>query len=97
MTSTNGSARGDDIKWNRRAWAPSKKVLKRPVTFIRLFLVDDHAVLRNGLRLLLSSQPSLRVVGEAGGGEDLLAQLAQTPADVVRTSSSFDSTRGKQA
>lgn len=30
---------------------------------IRLFLLDDHAVLREGLRLLLSAEPDLRVVG----------------------------------
>jgi DNA-binding NarL/FixJ family response regulator len=49
----------------------------------RLFLVDDHAVLRAGLRLMLHGQPNLAVVGEAGSGEGLLAQLAQTEADVV--------------
>lgn len=50
---------------------------------IRLFLLDDHAVLREGLRLLLTAEPDLRVVGEAGRGGELLAQLAQAPADVV--------------
>lgn len=50
---------------------------------IRLFLLDDHAVLRQGLRLMLTSEPDLLVVGEAGRGGELLAQLARTPVDVV--------------
>jgi DNA-binding NarL/FixJ family response regulator len=50
---------------------------------IRIFLVDDHAVLRTGLRALLADQPSLQVVGEAGNGLELLSQLPTTPTDVV--------------
>jgi len=50
---------------------------------IRIFLVDDHALVRAGLRLLLSSQPDLTIVGEAGNGLELLAQLPTTPTDVV--------------
>ena len=50
---------------------------------IRLFLVDDHAVLRFGLRTLFQQDPTLQVVGEAENGEQLLAQLPATPCDVV--------------
>ena len=50
---------------------------------IRLFLVDDHPVLRDGLRALFQQDPSLQVVGEAENGEQLLAQLPATPCDVV--------------
>ena len=50
---------------------------------IRVFLVDDHQVVRSGLRLLLEAQPDLEVVGEAGNGLELLAQLPTTPTDVV--------------
>jgi DNA-binding NarL/FixJ family response regulator len=53
------------------------------MAMIRLFLVDDHAVLREGLRLMLSSHTYLQVVGEAGSSEELLARLPHTPADVV--------------
>lgn len=49
----------------------------------RVFLVDDHAVLREGLRALLADEPDLTVVGEAADGQHLLDQLATTPADVV--------------
>lgn len=50
---------------------------------IRVFLVDDHHIVRSGLHLLLSAQPDLEVVGEAGDGLELLAQLPATPTDVV--------------
>ena len=50
---------------------------------IRLFLADDHAILRAGLRALFEQEPSLQVVGEAESGEQLLAQLPATPCDVV--------------
>ena len=50
---------------------------------IRLFIVDDHAILRDGLRMLFQQEASLQVVGEAESGEQLLAQLPTTPCDVV--------------
>jgi len=50
---------------------------------IRLFLVDDHAILREGLRVLFKQEGALQVVGEAENGEQLLAQLPTTPCDVV--------------
>lgn len=49
----------------------------------RLFLVDDHTVLRHGLRALFEQDTTLHVVGEAENGEHLLAQLPTTPCDVV--------------
>ena len=50
---------------------------------IRVFLTDDHVVLRSGVRSLLSGHEGLEVVGEASNGLELLAQLPDTPADVV--------------
>ncbi|MGI4871878.1 MAG: response regulator [Janthinobacterium lividum] len=50
---------------------------------IRIFLVDDHAIVRDGLRAVLSAQPQLEVVGEAANGQELLAQLPTVPTDVV--------------
>jgi len=50
---------------------------------IRLFLVDDHTVLRDGLRALFQQEAELQVVGEAENGGQLLAQLPATPCDVV--------------
>lgn len=49
----------------------------------RIALVDDHTLFRNGLRGLLERRKGYRVVGEAGGGEEFLAQLDTLEADVV--------------
>ncbi len=50
---------------------------------IRLFLVDSHAIVRNGIRALLADEADLVVVGEAGHGQELLERLPTVPADVV--------------
>ena len=50
---------------------------------IRLVLVDDHAILREGLRTLFQQEAARQGVGEAENGEQLLAQLPATPCDVV--------------
>lgn len=50
---------------------------------IRLLLVDDQALFREGLRMLFSAQPDLEVVGEAGDGEEALRQAARLRPDVV--------------
>jgi len=50
---------------------------------VRILLVDDHAVLRAGLRALLEAEPGFQVVGEAGTGEDGVRLAGQTRPDVV--------------
>jgi two-component system response regulator NreC len=50
---------------------------------IRVLLVDDHAVLRSGLRLLLGREPGLEPVGEAGTAEDAVRSLPRLRPDVV--------------
>jgi DNA-binding NarL/FixJ family response regulator len=50
---------------------------------IRLLIVDDQALFREGLRTLLSVQPGLEVAGEAGNGEEALRQAASLQPDVV--------------
>jgi DNA-binding NarL/FixJ family response regulator len=42
---------------------------------LRVFLADDHAVLRAGLRLLVEAQPDLVVVGEAGDGQEAVERV----------------------
>ncbi len=54
-----------------------------PSAPIRLLLCDDHAMVRAGLRALLSSTDGIEVVGEAGSGEEALAMAAQVRPDVV--------------
>ncbi len=50
---------------------------------IRILLVDDDALIRAGLRLLLETQDDFCVVGEAGDGEIALQQVAALQPDVV--------------
>ena len=50
---------------------------------IRVLLVDDHAVLRDGLRLYLSMQPEIEVVGEAADGDEALAKVEALKPEVV--------------
>lgn len=50
---------------------------------IRVMLVDDHAMVRKGVRLFLATQPDLEIVGEASSGEEGLALLAELVPDVV--------------
>ena len=50
---------------------------------ITVFLADDHAVVRNGLRVLLDSQPDIRVVGGAADGRDAVRQVAELRPDVA--------------
>ncbi|HYX91763.1 MAG TPA: response regulator transcription factor [Myxococcaceae bacterium] len=50
---------------------------------IRVFLVDDHPVVREGLRMLLATSDDLKVVGGASSVQEALAALALSPADVV--------------
>lgn len=50
---------------------------------IRLLLVDDQMIIRQGLRSLLETKPDLEVVGEAGNGQDAIAQVEALHPDVV--------------
>jgi two-component system response regulator NreC len=50
---------------------------------IRLVLVDDHEVVRTGLRMLLENEPDLEIVGEASSGEQALTLAAELQPDVL--------------
>lgn len=50
---------------------------------IKIVVVDDHPVVRDGLRGMLDGQSDLEVVAEAGDGRDALAQVARHGPDVV--------------
>lgn len=54
-----------------------------PAHTIRVVLVDDHALVRQGFRRLLEDESDIQVVGEAGSGPDALAVLRTTQPDVV--------------
>ena len=50
---------------------------------IRLMLVDDHEVVRSGLRMLLEGEPDVEIVGEFGLAKEALASLERLKPDVV--------------
>jgi len=50
---------------------------------IAVMLVDDHAVVRMGFRLLIEAEPDMRVVAEAESGEDAVRSIEEARADVV--------------
>ena len=50
---------------------------------IRVFLADDHAVIRDGLRYLLEAQGDMTVVGDAADGRQAVRQVQQVSPDVV--------------
>ncbi|MFE0151089.1 response regulator [Nonomuraea sp. NPDC059007] len=50
---------------------------------IRLLIVDDHPIVREGLHAAFSKQPDFTVVGEAGDGEEAIERIATLRPDVV--------------
>jgi DNA-binding NarL/FixJ family response regulator len=50
---------------------------------IRILVVDDHAILREGICSLLERQEDMQVVGEAANGEEALARVAELKPDLV--------------
>lgn len=50
---------------------------------LRVVLVDDEALVRSGLRLLLSNAPDIEVVAEASNGRDAVATVLDAQPDVV--------------
>ncbi len=50
---------------------------------IRVFLVDDHLMMREGIRWLLEKTPDIEIVGEAGDGVEAVVGVEQLAPDVV--------------
>ncbi|KAF1688079.1 two-component system response regulator UvrY [Pseudoxanthomonas broegbernensis] len=50
---------------------------------IRVFLVDDHALVRTGLRMILSAETGIEVIGEAESGEEALPMVRRLKPDVI--------------
>lgn len=62
-----------------------------------ILLADDHSVLRSGLKLLLESQPDLRVVGEASSGLEALELAGKLQPDLILLDLSMPSLGGLDA
>ena len=50
---------------------------------IRVYVVDDHALVRAGMRMILSAEADIEVVGEAESGEDALPEIRALKPDIV--------------
>jgi len=50
---------------------------------IRVYITDDHQIVRRGIRQLLSTEPGIEVVGEASNGKDAIADMDKVKPDIV--------------
>jgi len=64
---------------------------------LRIFLADDHAVLRDGLKALVNAQPDMEVVGEADNGRTACQKARELLPDVVVMDISMPEMNGAQA
>ncbi len=64
---------------------------------IRLFLADDHAVLRAGLKALLNAEADMEVIGEAADGVGCVAQVSQLHPDVLLLDINMPNCNGLEA
>lgn len=53
------------------------------VSKIRILIADDHAVIRQGIRVLLEKEPDIEVVAEAGDGQDALEKYKDIQPDIL--------------
>lgn len=61
---------------------------------IRLLLVDDHVLFREGVSRLLATEPEFEVAGQCGGAAEALAILAQRPIDIILLDYDLESETG---
>src|SRR5215813_4703885 len=67
------------------------------VEYINILLVDDHSVVRQGVRAFLEAQPDLVVIGEAASGEEAIQLVAERAPDVVLMDLSMPGMSGIEA
>jgi DNA-binding NarL/FixJ family response regulator len=71
--------------------------MNMPTSIIRIMLVDDHPLVRDGLRARLEAMAHLRVVAEADNADDALAQAGLAPIDLVLMDINMRGTNGIDA
>ena len=64
---------------------------------MRLLLVDDHAIVRAGLRMLLESQSDMEIVGECENGRDAIQRALELKPDVILMDIALPDIPGYQA
>ena len=72
----------------------TKPKLPRPTARKRIFVVDDHPMMRDGLRQLIGGEPDLMVSGEAEDAAEALKQIEAAPPDMVIADISLRSSSG---
>jgi len=64
---------------------------------LRIFLADDHMVVREGLKAMINAQPDMDVIGEAGDGQTAWQQAQECQPDVVIMDITMPNVNGVQA
>jgi DNA-binding NarL/FixJ family response regulator len=67
------------------------------MTTLRVFLAEDHLMVREGLKALISAQPDMEVIGEAGDGRAAVSQAKELQPDIVIIDVSMPRMNGQQA
>ena len=67
------------------------------MNMIRILIADDHAIFRDGLRVLLDAAPDMEVVDEAGNGQEAVAKAAARQPDVILMDINMPSLNGIEA
>jgi DNA-binding NarL/FixJ family response regulator len=67
------------------------------MSHLRIFLADDHTLVRAGLRALITAEPDLQIVGEASNGHEALAQIPLLQPHIVVMDLSMPELNGIQA
>jgi DNA-binding NarL/FixJ family response regulator len=62
---------------------PKSKIQNPKLTMIRILLVDDQTLVRQGFKVLLEAQADLQILGEAENGQAAIAQVEALQPDVV--------------
>src|SRR5688500_16715752 len=68
-----------------------------PATRLRILLAEDHEIVREGVRVMLNSQPDMEVVGEAGDGRTAVRLAVELQPDIVVMDISMPDMNGLQA
>jgi len=61
---------------------------------IRIFLVDDHQLVRDGIKALLRSAEDLTILGEASSGKECFEKITMEPPDILILDISLPDTTG---
>jgi two-component system response regulator NreC len=61
---------------------------------IRIFLVDDHQLVRDGIKALLISDDTIEILGEASSGQECFVKIAGSPPDILLLDISLPDTNG---